>query len=558
MRPYDQQGDDDRHPDAYEAALVRPDVPYDDTVGIGVSGDSGSTSDTEDVEGTAEIRAEIEQTRSGMSETINAIQDKLNPQVLMDQAKDTLHEATADVLAQAKETVIDTTSDIVEQTKDTVREATVGRVEDMVTTASNTAKEAGSNIVDLVKQNPLPAALVGLSLGWLFTRGQGSSGSYRYPSYQDYGYGNYGPGYPLRMAGGMPYQPRDMAGQVVNTIRQNPVPTALAGAGAAWLLNNRGGASPTADYNPEGGYGYGSGSYEEQSSIGDTVGRAQDKVGEVAGQVGDKVGDFADQAQQTAGDVAGRVGDTAGYVAEQTGDIAGQVLRTIKANPIPAALAGLSLGWLFMNGQGGSSQGQSRSRYGSSSTRYDYNYDAEYRSRSRGGDTLGDTIGDTAGRAGEKVGDIADQVGTTVGRAGEKVGDMAGQVGSTVGDVAGQVGQTAGDVAGNVRDTVGDFAGGVQHQARRLPSQVERLLNESPLAVGAAAIALGATVGLLVPETEQEHKLMGATRDNFMGKAQNVAEDAMGKAQTVAEDAMDKVKQVAEQTGDAIQHEVRN
>ena len=96
-------------------------------------------------------RIEIERTRADMTETVDAIQERLNPQNLKEQAKDK------------------------------VREATVGK-----------AQEAGSGIVDTVKANPLPAALTGIGLGWLFISARRQSGSsqsqYRDVTYRDAAY----------------------------------------------------------------------------------------------------------------------------------------------------------------------------------------------------------------------------------------------------------------------------------------------------------------------------------------------------------------------------------
>lgn len=41
-----------------------------------------------------QIRAEIQQTRAEMSETIDAIQEKLSPQRVMEQARETVRDAT--------------------------------------------------------------------------------------------------------------------------------------------------------------------------------------------------------------------------------------------------------------------------------------------------------------------------------------------------------------------------------------------------------------------------------------------------------------------------------
>ena len=78
----------------------------------------------------AQTRAEIERTRADMSETVDALQQRLSPQNLKEQAK-----------VQAKET----------------------------------ARETGSSFVDRIKQNPVPAAMVGIGLGWLLTSGREES-----------------------------------------------------------------------------------------------------------------------------------------------------------------------------------------------------------------------------------------------------------------------------------------------------------------------------------------------------------------------------------------------
>src|SRR3954451_7452767 len=54
--------------------------------------DQGDTTEGGDDE-TEAIRADIEQTRTELTVTIDAIQEKLNPQNLVDQAKDTVREA---------------------------------------------------------------------------------------------------------------------------------------------------------------------------------------------------------------------------------------------------------------------------------------------------------------------------------------------------------------------------------------------------------------------------------------------------------------------------------
>ncbi len=81
------------------------------------------------------LRLELARTRSQMSETVYAIQGRMNPQYVREQAS-----------SQAKDT----------------------------------AKEAGSSLMDTIKNNPVPAALTGagvVGLGWLIASGSGDSGS---------------------------------------------------------------------------------------------------------------------------------------------------------------------------------------------------------------------------------------------------------------------------------------------------------------------------------------------------------------------------------------------
>ncbi len=103
-----------------------------------------------------------------------------------------------------------------------------------------------------------------------------------------------------------------------------------------------------------------------------------------------------------------------------------------------------------------------------------------------------------------------------------------------------------------VQQKAGDIANQAQYMAQRGQGQFQRMLLDNPLAVGAAAVVAGAALGLLVPETEQENKIMGEARDNLMYKAKEVAGDTMDKAKNVASDVQDTVKQAAGDVQDSV------
>ncbi len=111
------------------------------------------------------IRHNIEQTRAEMGQTIDRIQDRLDPARLRSEAEEA------------------------------VREATIGRIENMAYDAKRKAKRAQRSMMQKVKDNPIPSALIGLGVGWFL---MGDSGDdygdeyyYRYgrPYVSTYQYG---------------------------------------------------------------------------------------------------------------------------------------------------------------------------------------------------------------------------------------------------------------------------------------------------------------------------------------------------------------------------------
>lgn len=104
-----------------------------------------------------DIASEIEDTREEMTGTVQAIGDRLDP------------------------------ANIVQDAKETVRDATVGRVEQMTSNAMETATETGGGILELIRRNPLPAAMAAIGVGMLvMNRSNGrTSQPHRYGGWRD-------------------------------------------------------------------------------------------------------------------------------------------------------------------------------------------------------------------------------------------------------------------------------------------------------------------------------------------------------------------------------------
>jgi len=245
-------------------------------------------------DGTAEIRANIEQTRADMSETIDAIQERLNPTHLKEQAKEQVREQF-------------------EEAKEMVREATIGRVENMVQHASDTVNDARYTMMDTIRENPIPAALVGLGLGWLFMN-RSSRTPVRYS-----GRGS--------VRGAQTYA-NDRRGYYDNqrVYYENRSP----------YYENRQG------YNNTGMIDQG------RQVVGNTLDRAQSTAGNIASNVGDTASNIASSVGDTASNIASSVGDTASYLGDQAQYQAQRVedrfQQTLQTNPLAIGAMAVALG----------------------------------------------------------------------------------------------------------------------------------------------------------------------------------------------------------------------
>ena len=107
---------------------------------------------------------------------------------------------------------------------------------------------------------------------------------------------------------------------VFETIKRNPIPTAMAGVGLAMLWRNRSQETHDSRYNAVQHAGMPSTSYfnAPQQNPGSKVSGAASKVGDTASAMGQGVGgavsSIADGAQQASGEVVDRAGATAQQV----------------------------------------------------------------------------------------------------------------------------------------------------------------------------------------------------------------------------------------------------
>ena len=109
-------------------------------------------------ENTEQLRANIEDTRADMSQTLNEIQERLSPENLVDQVKETVREATIGKVENFVGQVGETISGVTEPARE------------MAGRAGNAIKEVGTTVGNKIWNNPIPMALIGLGVGMLVVR----------------------------------------------------------------------------------------------------------------------------------------------------------------------------------------------------------------------------------------------------------------------------------------------------------------------------------------------------------------------------------------------------
>lgn len=206
------------------------------------------------------------------------------------------------------------------------------------------------------------------------------------------------------------------------------------------------------------------------------------------------------------------------------------IVDTVRANPLPAALTGIGLGWLLMSAR---QQGPARPRYRAEDYRITNErapVAAEYPLRDEEG-----TDGPSTGEA--------------LGRARDKVGETATQAQDKAQDVAGRAQSKASDLGSRTRERAGQLGTQARQQAGRAGDGFRRMLDENPLTVGALGVGAGAAIGLAIPESSKEHEVMGEARDTVVEKAQEKAQEVQQRVQHVAEEAQGAAQQEAENQG---------
>jgi len=257
-------------------------------------------------------------------------------------------------------------------------------------------------------------------------------------------------------------------------------------------------------------------------------------------------------------------------------DFGRNLLESVRANPLPAALTGIGLAWLMATGSrpGAVSQtssgtlpasgGTSRVRvYGIGETASQGGYaDMEARVRlaeqsvvrsqdeaeptytSRLDDARGQAMGlkrqaeETAQSYGQRISDALASAKQSIVEGAhdlrDQVGDAASSLGGTAQGAMRSIGGAGQRMGGAVGQTGGNLMSG---------------LMESPVLLGALGLAAGALLGALLPQSDQEEAALGGIAGQARDTARDLAQQAMDRGGSVAQTVLAKGRESAEAQG---------
>jgi hypothetical protein len=215
--------------------------------------------------------------------------------------------------------------------------------------------------------------------------------------------------------------------------------------------------------------------------------------------------------------------DTAKAVGVTAKGAGATIVDTVRRNPLPAAMIGFGLGWLALS----------------------------LRKRQNGGSSLNERESTYDGRRGRAYRRPLSEDVRHATSSQRAIVTAATNALHGAGDAMNHFGTGA-------RDKASDLAVATKEKAQEGYSALDRWVHENPLAAGAAALLVGAAVGLALPATAKENEVLGPKRDELARKSAETAQYVVGKVQTAAEKAIGTAKHALGDATGQIKSEVQS
>jgi uncharacterized protein YjbJ (UPF0337 family) len=205
-----------------------------------------------------------------------------------------------------------------------------------------------------------------------------------------------------------------------------------------------------------------------------------------------------------------------------------------------------------------------------SGAEYNRDFDQEYGKRygnghprnpiAKAADAVKDTMSNVGSEIKDRVEDAGQEIKERVGDMRHDVQDrmsgmrhgMEDRVGGRMDEMRYQQWQMRHQMERSLHNAEGrmdEWQRRARFEGRRRGQQVMRNLEDNPLTYGALALAAGAALAFLLPQTRTENRYFGEMRDEIMDKGQEMMETAKSHAQEVVAEVRpeveEKVRQIA-------------
>jgi hypothetical protein len=237
-------------------------------------------------------------------------------------------------------------------------------------------------------------------------------------------------------------------------------------------------------------------------------------------------------------------GEHSGHFAPsaQSGDnFLASLQDAVRENPIPAALIGMGVVWMFMGGG-------NVSLFGGGGRKSFFGTAAQGVTQAAGVvGHAGAALGSTVGRGAQAVIEPSWQAGTGAAAA---LGDAASGAVTRASDAASSAYQTTAGLASQTAETISNAATNaasmLSDTTARWSSGAQRnladLFERQPLMLGAIGLAIGAGMAASLPITDTETRMMGEASDLVREKISETAANLTGQVKEIADAALDEAK----------------
>jgi hypothetical protein len=228
-------------------------------------------------------------------------------------------------------------------------------------------------------------------------------------------------------------------------------------------------------------------------------------------------------------------------------DFVSELNEAIKQNPLPAALVGAGVLWLFMGGAKNSALGGAA---GSLFSGLGHGAQQAGSLAYRGAQGVGGVVSSGVSAVAETAGQIGSQAAGVMRSAADQMGSAASEAAGQVSDSAKAAYDAAENMVGAAGDTMSKTAASGSQSMRQSGSEIGKgfqqtladMFSQQPLLLGAVGIAVGAALAAAMPASSVENRLMGDTAETVKDKAEELWSETTKRAEAVASKGLEEAK----------------